>query len=88
MFLFPFLTEYSKIFFRSDRTLRAGSNAQNVPGMFQKLLHKSAVAHGQHCKKYFGASITSTVFALTNGILNYFFVNNFCKFCKFNRPSV
>ena len=29
-------------------SLRPGSNMQNIPGILRKLLHKSAVAHGQN----------------------------------------
>ena len=31
-----------------EKALTAGSNVQDIPGLFQKLLHKSAVAHWQN----------------------------------------
>ena len=47
-FYFISLWNIPGIFCRLDRTLRPGSNVQIIPGIFQKLLLKSAVAHGQN----------------------------------------
>ena len=48
MFLFHFYWNIPRKFCRLDRALRPGSNVQNILGIFQKLLHKSAAAHGQN----------------------------------------
>ena len=34
-------------------SMRPGSNVQNIPGIFQKLPHKSAAAHGQNIRGIF-----------------------------------
>ena len=34
--------------FVRDKIIRVGSDVHNIPGIFQKLIHKSAVAHGQN----------------------------------------
>ena len=36
------------LFHINQRAIRPGSNVQNIQGIFQKLLHRSAAAHGQN----------------------------------------